>query len=128
MDWLTYLGWSKSTLSEIRAVGYAYICEGKYDIALDFFRAANILSNQDVYDVEMLGAIHLEMGKNMEALQLFEEALRKNPSNLNTQLNRAKALFVLGYTKQAISQTKTLLLSDQKDISSKAQSLLLSFT
>ncbi len=128
MDWLEYLGWPKASLSEIRALGYAYIREGKYDISLELFKIAVIFSNQEVYDLEMLGSLYLEMGKNIEALHFLDRALQKNPTNFNTQLNRAKALFALGYSKQAISQTKTLLLSSQKDMIEKAQSLLLSYT
>ena len=127
MEWLDYLGWNDMQLTELRSVAYSYVKQGKYAIALKFFEALNILSTEDAYDLQMLGAIHLQMGHNLDALNFIDQALKKSPNHLPTLLNRAKSLFALGYKKQAVAQAKSLLLVDEKDIAQKADALLLSY-
>jgi len=127
MDWLEYLGWNIYQLSELRSVAYTYVKQGKYDIALKFFEALSLLSNQDAYDLQMLGAIHLQMGHNLDALNFIDQSLKKAPNHLPTLLNRTKTLFALGYKKQAIAQAKSLLLTGDKDIVQRADALLLSY-
>lgn len=127
MNWLEFLGWNDLHIAELRSVAFCYVKQGKYDIALKFFEALNILSNNHVYDLQMLGAIHLQLGHNLDALNFLDQSLKKEPHHLPTLLNRAKALFSLGYKKQAIAQSKSLLLSGDKDIAQKADALLLSY-
>ncbi len=38
INWRESLGWSEEVLEEMRATGYAYIRQGKYDIALPFLK------------------------------------------------------------------------------------------
>jgi len=127
MNWLDYFGWNDLQLTELRSVSYTYVKQGKYDIALKFFEALIILSNEDVYDLQMLGAIHLQLGNHLDALNYIDQALKKDPGHLPTLLNRAKTLFALGYKKQAIAQTKALLITGEREIVQKADALLLSY-
>ena len=55
VDWLSILGWNKDELEDLRFVGYSYIKQGKYDIAITFFEALTILSPESVYDLQTLG-------------------------------------------------------------------------
>ena len=128
MDWLEYLGWTKQTIIELRGTAYMYLREGKYDIALNFFKACAVLSKEDIYDLQMVGALYLQKGRNIDALKYLDKALVKAPDDLPTQLNRAKVLFALGYKRRAIAQAKALIFSKNKEIGQLAQALILANT
>lgn len=128
VNWLEVLGWEKEELEDLRFVGYSYIRQGKYDIALSFFEALVVLSPESAYDLQTLGAIYLQIGNNLMALNYIERALRVEPQHEATLLNRTKALFALGYKKQALAQAKTLEKSGNDQIANHASALILSFS
>src|SRR5580698_5821008 len=101
VDWLSILGWGKDELEDLRFVGFSYIKQGKYDIATTFFEALVIFAPDSIYDLQTLGALYLQRGNNLMALNYIEKALKLDPTHLPTLLNRTKALFALGYKKQA---------------------------
>ncbi len=76
VDWLSILGWNKDELEDLRFVGYSYIKQGKYDIAITFFEALTILSPDSVYDLQTLGALYLQKGNNLMALNYIEKAIK----------------------------------------------------
>ena len=92
MNWLDILDWGSSELEDLRFVGYSYIKQGKYDIALSFFLALVTLNPRSAYDLQTLGALYLEKGNNLEALNYLDQSLKIAPSDLNSKLNKAKAL------------------------------------
>lgn len=107
-NWLNILGWSEDDLSDLRFVGYSYIKQGHFDIALKIFEALVTISKTSAYDKQTLGAIYLEINDNLKALKMIDEALEIDPTHGLTLLNRAKALFLNGYTQQGISLCKNL--------------------
>jgi tetratricopeptide (TPR) repeat protein len=125
MNWLEYLGWNQDQLEDLRYAGYLYIRQGKYDVALSFFETLVILSHNDAYDTRTLGALYLQKGNNIKALDLFDLSLQKDPNHLPTLLNKTKALFSLGYYKQAVEQAKKLKFAQDPLIQSKAEALIL---
>jgi len=125
--WSEIIGWDGESLGDLRCLGYAYLKQGKYDLAQSFFEALIICSNE-VYDLQTLGAIYLERGKNLQALSLIETALKIDPEHAVTLVNRTKALFVLGYRRQAIAQAKELLNHSDAVIANQASALLLAYT
>lgn len=125
IDWLSILGWNKDELEDLRFVGYSYIKQGKYDIATTFFEALVILAPESVYDLQTLGALYLQRGNNLMALNYIEKAIKMDPTHLPTLLNRTKALFALGYKKQALSQARALENCSQEQIAGQAQALIL---
>ncbi len=127
MNWLEILGWGTEELEDLRFVGYCYLKQGKYQLALNFFEALVVLNPQSTYDLQTLGALYLQMGRNLPALTYIERALKIDPSHLPTQLNRAKALFALGYQKQAVAQSKDLQVSAELTIADQASALLLAY-
>ena len=127
INWLDLLDWGKDQLEDLRFIGFAYIKEGKYDIAKTFFEAIITLSPNNAYDLQTLGAIYLQEGKNLEALTYIDKALLFTPKHSETLLNRAKALFSLGYKKQGISQANVLLSCENKNIANQAQALISAF-
>src|SRR5260221_12674088 len=95
INWLEVLDWGQDELEDLRFVGYSYLKQGKYDIALTFFEALTVLNPRNVYDLQTLGALYLQIGNNLMALNFIERSLKIDPNHLPTKLNRAKALFSL---------------------------------
>lgn len=128
VNWLDVLGWSIDELEDLRYVGYSYIKQGKYDLALKFFEALVVLDESSSYDLQTLGAIYLQIGKNLEALDYLERALKLDDSHAPTLINKAKALFLLGYKKQGLGQAKRLAEHEDPKISNQAKALILSYS
>jgi tetratricopeptide (TPR) repeat protein len=127
MNWLEMLGWTDENLDDLRFVGYAYIREGKYDIALDFFRAINLLSPNSNFDLQTLGAIYLQKGQSIEALNFLDKSIKIDPTHFPTLLNRSKALFSLGYKKQGLIQASALIKCKQRNVAKQAQALIAAY-
>ena len=127
-EWLSILGWNVEELEDLRFVGYAYIKQGKYDIALTFFEALVLLRPDSLYDLQTLGGLYLQTGNNLMALNYIEKALKIDPTHLPSLLNRTKALFTLGYKRQAITQARALEKCAQEKIATQAQALILAYT
>lgn len=128
MNWLEILGWSKNELNDLKYLAYSYAKQGKYDIAIKIFKALHILEKEDYYNLQMLGALHLEIEKNKEALNYLNIALKFNPNHLPSLLNKAKALLYLGYKKEGLSLAKKLSQSENENISSQSKALILSYS
>ncbi|MGR3972974.1 MAG: type III secretion chaperone [Candidatus Rhabdochlamydia sp.] len=127
-DWTTILGWNEESLEDLRGLGFSYLKQGKYEIAASFFETIVTLKVPTAYDLQTLGALYLEVGKNFQALDMMERALKIEPLNLETLLNKVKALFALGFRRQAIAQA-TLLSQDANPlIADQASALLLAYT
>lgn len=126
-NWLEILGWDKTKVDDLRYVAYSYIKQGGYDIALTFFDAITILTHPNAYDLQTLGALHLQLGNSLKALEYLDKALTLEPAHYPTQLNRAKVLFMLGYKKQAIQQAEELTHCPDKEIGAAANALLLGY-
>lgn len=127
MKWQDILGWGQAEIIDLRHAAYAYIKQGIYDVALTFLDALRILDPSSTYDLQTLGALHLQMGNGLEALDFLEQALKLDPTHLPTQLNRAKALFMLGYKKQGLSLAEELQKADAPEIASQASALILGY-
>ena len=128
VNWLEVLGWSSDELEDLRFVGYSYIKQGKYDIAITFFEALAVLAPDSTYDVQTLGALYLQKNNNLMALNYIEKAIALDPNHPPTLLNRTKALFALGYKNQALSQARTLMKNPDIAIANQASALILAYT
>ncbi len=128
MDWLEVLGWKSEQLEDLRFIGYAYIRQGQYKTALSFFEALTVLDPSNTYDLQTLGALYLQNGNNLMALNYIEKALKLDPTHPATLLNKAKALFSLGYKKQALLAARTLAKSKEGPIADQATALILALS
>ena len=128
VDWLSILGWNKEELEDLRFVGYSYIKQGNYDTAISFFEALSVLAPQSTYDLQTLGALYLQKGNNLLALNYIERALRLDATHSPTLLNRTKALFALGYKRQALAQAQSLIKNQDQHISNQASALVLAYS
>jgi tetratricopeptide (TPR) repeat protein len=126
-EWQEILGWGSDELTDLRYAAYCYIQQGIYDVALSIFEALNVLAPPTAYDLQSMGAIYLQQGNGLKALEFLDKALKMDPSHLPTQLNRAKALFLLGYRKQGLTQTLELEKSLDPAISEAATALSLAY-
>ena len=127
MEWLEILGWDKTKIDDLRATGYSYAKQGVFDTALKYFEALTVLSPSNAYDLEMIGAIYLQLGNGMQALDFIDRALKIEPALLSTRLNRAKALFMLGYRRQGLLQAMELEKCNESQIASQAAALVLAY-
>jgi tetratricopeptide (TPR) repeat protein len=128
LKWSEIVGWDSEALEDLRYLGYAYLKQGKFDIAQSFFEALVTFDQNNAYDLQTLGGLYLETGQNLQALNTIEQALKVEPNHPLTLLNRVKALFALGYRRQAIAQAKTLVSHSDATIANQASALLLSYT
>lgn len=127
MNWLEILGWGTEEISDLRYVAYSYIKQGVYDVALTFLDALSVLSPPIPYDLQTIGALHLQLGNGLKALDFLDRALKMDPTHLLTQLNRAKALFMLGYKRQGLVQALELEKCSDKEIATQASALVLAY-
>ncbi len=128
LKWSEIVGWDSEALEDLRYLGFAYLKQGKFDVAQSFFEALVTFNQNDAYDLQTLGGLYLETGRNLQALSTIEQALKIEPNHPTTLLNRVKALFALGYRRQAIAQAKTLVGHSDVMIANQASALLLSYT
>ena len=128
INWLDVLDWNLEELENLRFMGYSYIKQGQYDTALKFFEALVVLSEENLYDLQTLGAIYLQVGNNLMALNYLEKAIKLDPTHGSTLLNRSKALLALGYKKQGLMQAKSLEVHPESSISSQAAALALAYS
>ncbi len=127
VNWLEVLDWGGEELEDLRFVGYSYLKQGKYDIALTFFEALAVLNPGNPYDLQTLGALHLQQNNNLQALNYIERALKIDRDHLPTKLNRAKALLALGYKRQGVREAEELSKSENPEIADQASALLMAY-
>lgn len=127
INWLDLLQWKEDQVDDVRAAGYAYIRQGKYDIALAFFEALTVLFPESAYDAQTLGAIYLQLNQPAKALRFFDRALKLQPNHLPTLLNLAKAFFMLGNKEEGLRVARLLRRGKDRQIASVAEALILAF-
>ncbi len=128
MDWLHFLGWNERQIKDLRSTAYCYVEQGIYEQALTFFEALTVFEPGNPYDLQTLGAIHLQMGNGLKALDYLDRALKLQPDHQITKLNRAKTLFMLGYKRQGLAQAAELEKSSDPMIADPAKAMMLTNT
>lgn len=128
INWLKSLGWNNEQLEDLRYAGYAYIRQGKYEIALPFFEALTVLEPNSAYDAQTLGAIYLQMNNPVKALKCFDKALKIEADHAPTLLNVTKALFMLGKKDEGLKLARILEREPDPDVSNVAKALILAYS
>lgn len=127
INWLQLLDWTDDQLDDLRYLGYAYVRQGKYDIALSFFEALNALDPNSAYDAQTIGALYLQMEEPKKALKYLEKALKLEADHGPTLLNMCKALFMLKKTEEALKLAAILKNERDPNIANVAKALILAY-
>ncbi|MBS0654921.1 MAG: tetratricopeptide repeat protein [Verrucomicrobia bacterium] len=127
INWMHELGWTQEHLDEIRNAGYAYIRQGKYDIALSFFEALVVLANDNAYDAQTLGALYVQLNQPEKAIKYLDRALQLEADHAPTLLNLTKAFFMSGNLEEGNRLAKVLQKDPNPFISGTASALLLCY-
>ncbi|MBS4164382.1 Uncharacterized protein PRO82_001710 [Candidatus Protochlamydia amoebophila] len=128
INWLNKLGWNEEHIEDLRYTGYSYVRQGKYNIALAFFEALNVLDPESAYDAQTLGAIFLELNEPAKALKSLDRALKLETDHGPTLLNLAKAFFMLGKIEEALKLSHILKNETDPSISNVAKALILAYS
>lgn len=128
IDWLKTLHWNQDNLDDLRNTGYAYIRQGKYEIALSFYEALIVLDPNNSYDAETLGALYLQLNNPAQALKYFDRALKVDADHAPTLLNVTKALFMLGKKEEGLKLATILKNEKNPAVSNVAKALVLAYS
>lgn len=128
IDWLGKLNWTDEQIEDLRLAGYAYIRQGKYDIALAFFEALELLDPESAYDEQTLGALYLQLGNPAKSLKYLDKALKLEPEHAPTLLNLTKALLLLGKTEEGLKLANSLQGDQETMIANVAKALILAYS
>lgn len=128
IEWSKSLGWGDEQIEDLRYIGFAYIRQGKYDIALPIFEALTALDHESAYDSQTLGALYLQLGQPNKALKWFDKALKLETDHAPTLLNLAKAFFMLGKKEEGLRLANILKNEPNLMISNTAKALLLAYS
>lgn len=127
IDWLKRTGWGPEQLEDLRNIGYAYIRQGKYEIALPLFEALHFLDPDSAYDAQTLGALYLQVNNPAKSLKIFDRALKLDSEHSVTLLNVTKALFLLGRKEEGLRLANILKNERNPQVSSIARAFLLAY-
>jgi len=127
IKWQKELKWSDEQLEDMRYAGYAYLRQGKYQIALTFFEALTVLAPENPYDLETTGALYLQLNQPKKALEYFDKALKLESEHSPTLMNVSKALFMLGRRDEGLKVAKILSRDANPSISNTAKALILAY-
>lgn len=125
INWVQELKWSDEHLDDLRYTGYAYLKQGKYDIAITFFEALTVLDPDNAYDSQTLGALFLQVGEPKKALKWLDQALKIEGDHGPTLLNLCKALFMLDKKEEGLKLANILKNEQSLAISNVAKALIL---
>ncbi len=127
VNWRAILGWSDDQLEELRFAGFSFLREGHYKKALLFFEALVVIDPTSAYDAQTLGALYLQIGDGKKALETIDLALALDPMHEPTQLNKIKALIMLGQNAEALELAKVLEKSEDLTIANDAAALIFAY-
>lgn len=128
INWKDSLGWTDEQLEDLRYVAFAYIRQGKYDIALPIFEALCVIDPENAYDSQTLGALYLQLGHPNKALKSFDRALKLDADHTPTLLNLAKTFFMLGRKQEGLKLANILKNEPNPAIANAAKALLLAYS
>ncbi len=127
INWKEKLRWTEEHLDELRNIGYSYIRQGKYNIALPLFEALVVLNGESIYDTQTLGAIYVQVNEAEKAIKMLDRALQLEADHAPTLLNLAKAFFMSGKTQEGFRLVNILKNDANPFIAGTAAALSLTY-
>lgn len=128
INWQEKLGWTEENLDDLRNTAFAYIRQGKYEIAEPIFEALVVLNQENPYDAQTLGAILLQQNNPAKALKFFDIALKLEADHGPTLLNVCKALFMLGKKEEGLRLAEILKNEPDFVIANTAKALIMAYS
>lgn len=128
INWRDKLNWSDENIDEMRLAGYAYLRQGKYEMAVSFFEALAVLDPESAYDIQTLGALYLQLNEPLKALKCFDRALKLEADHGPTLLNLTKALLMIGKKEEAMRLARILSKESNPKIANTAKALILAWS
>lgn len=128
IKWSEKLGWNDDQFDELRVIGYAYLRQGKYDIALSFFEALAVLQPDSAYDAQTLGALYVQLNQPKKALKYIDRALKLEGDHGPTLLNLCKTFFMMGKKEEGLKLAHILKNEPSVVISNNARALILAYS
>ncbi|HRD55846.1 MAG TPA: type III secretion chaperone [Parachlamydiaceae bacterium] len=128
INWQQKLGWTEENLDDLRNTAFAYIRQGKYEIAEPIFEALVVLNQDNAYDAQTLGALLLQRNNPAKALKYFDIALKLEADHGPTLLNVCKALFMLGKKEEGLRLAEILKNEPDFIISNTAKALIMAYS
>lgn len=125
--WQDILGWNEVHLQEMRITGYAYLQEGRLDIARALFEGLTVLDSNNTFDLRTLGAIYLLQGDFLKSLKVLDHSLQLEPDHPFAKLNKAKALLFLGQIDDGLKWTEEVIDCNEKSLSNDALALKMAY-
>ncbi|MEX1013366.1 MAG: tetratricopeptide repeat protein [Waddliaceae bacterium] len=127
INWKEKLGWGEEHVEDLRLAGYAYIRQGRYDIALTFFEALCVLDPESAYDTQTLGALYVQLSRPKDALKYLDRALKIDGDHAPTLINLSKALLMLGKKQEGLKLARILSKEKDPSVSNIARALMLAY-
>ena len=127
IKWRESLKWSEDQVEDLRFIGYAYLRQGKYEIALPIFNALSALDPENPYDTQTLGALYLQLGQAEKAIKYFNKALTLDTDHAPTLLNMAKSFFLLGKKEEGLRIVNLLKNDSDLSVANTANALALAY-
>ncbi len=128
IDWKKEMEWGDEQVQELRIIGFAYIRQGKYDIALPFFEALHVLDPDSCYDAQTLGALYVQTNQPAKAVKILDQALKMEADHASTLINLTKALLMMGKKEEGIKLASLLARERDPQIANTAKALLLAYS
>ncbi len=125
IDWCKKLNWTEEQIEDLTYTGYAYIRQGKYDIAIVFFEALVAIDPKTPYHWQTLGALYLQTNQYGKAIKTFDSALKLEANHNPTLMNLCKALLMIGKKEEGLKLASILKKEQDPEISNVATALLL---
>lgn len=126
-DWMEKLGYTVKHLNEMRSCGYLYYKQGQFETATKMFEALKLLDPGHLYDLNMLGALYLQLDDPRRAIENLDLALEIDPTHQEVLMNRFKALLLINQKQTASDLALILLRSDSELIRNQTKALLRSY-
>ena len=128
INWKEILGWTDDHIEEMRVIGYSYLRQGKYDIALPFFEALTALDRDNLYDLQTLGALYVQMNQPLKAERYLNRALLHEEDHGPTLLNLMKSYFMSKKIEEGLRLANILKKDENPMIAGIAEAFILSYS
>lgn len=128
INWAEILGWGEEQCQDLRFAGFSLYRDGRYEQAYTYFAALVELAPDSHYDHQTLGAIQLQLGNNEKAIEILDIALKMDPTDEITLLNKTKALLMIGKKNDALAIACRLQNSADPYLANDAQALMLAYS